>query len=451
MSSRQLLTPCSSSYASSRRLSSTRSASSAASSAAMSRDASAPDASSRPSSTMARARGEASRNARRSKRRGRRGARGRARRREADDVSDFRNARRRESVKRPTTPRSAPLRHERARERRLGDDARRRRRERHAPVGLSPPRGGDRGARVPSRRDRSSHRRAHRDDCVGGLSRDLRRRAARASAAPVPPGLARWSASPSPFVRGVSPRLRRRRGRRRGPPTVRPRRHADPLARVDGRPTRRVTHPARYRPSRPPPDRRKRRPRPRPRARPRIPRDASRVLLLASTSPPAVGGRPPSRASPRFQTSPSTRFASPSSPPRTSSNPPTSPRSVSNSATARASNGIVGARTRTTTPPSARSPRALARVVDALHPENDPRASFGCSTASRARERREGRTRRHPRASLVRGGDGGHRALRGRRARRDWWRFARWRLARASSRPSSRRRTWRRCSGPRVG
>ena len=275
-------------------------------------------------------------------------------------------------------------------------------------------------ARVPSRRDRSSHRRAHRDDCVGGLSRDLRRRAARASAAPVP-----WSRAPRrrrpPFVRGVSPRLRRRRGAAEDrPPSDL---DATPTpARVDGRPTRRVTHPARYRPSRrhPTDENDGRDP------------DRARDREFRAT-PPASASTSPSRlvdvrrrALRRDSNSPSTRFGRPL-PPRTSSNPPTSPRSVSNPRPRAPRTASGRARGRRRRPPRAR-PRAGGVTTRSIRRTTESARS---PLHGAARERREGRTRRPPaRQSRPRRGRG-HRALRTPRATRR--RFARWRFARASS------------------
>ena len=317
-------------------------------------------------------------------------------------------------------------------------------------MGLSPPRGGDRGARVPSRRDRSSHRRAHRDDCVGGLSRDLRRRAARASAAPVPPGLARWSASPSPFVRGVFPR---------GFAAAADAAEDRPPSDLDATPT----------PSRASTD-----DRPDASPTPRV------TAPLDRHQTDENDGRDPDRARDReFRATP---------PASTSSRPPRPPRLVDvrrralrrdSKLTLDALRVAVVAAADILEPSDVAAfcfqlrdrarlerhrwgahadddaalralARALARVVDALHPENDPRAFVRllhgvASLASAAR----GGHGVHPRASLVRGGDGNGdtadadgdtadadtRALRGRRARRRALRrFARWRLARPSSR-----------------
>ena len=316
-------------------------------------------------------------------------------------------------------------------------------------MGLSPPRGGDRGARVPSRRDRSSH------DAPTATTASAVCLAIFADAP-----LAR---APRPY-----PRVSRAGRRRRRPSFVAsPRGFAAAADAAEDRPPSDLD--ATPTPSRASTD-------DRPDASP-----TPRVTAPLDRHPTDENdGRDPDRARDReFRaTPPASSSSRPPRPPRlvdvrrralrrdskltldalrvagrrrrTSSNPPTSPRSVSNSATARASNGIVGARTRTTTPPSARSPARWRESSTRSIRRTTRERSFGCSTASRRSRAPRGRTRRPPaRQSRPRRGRG-HRALRGRRARRDGDSRA------GGSRARVRalrlwRRTWRRCSGPRVG
>ena len=267
---------------------------------------------------------------------------------------------------------------------------------------------------------------------------------------PYPPGLARWSASPSPFVRGVSPR---------GFAAAADAAEDRPPSDLDATPT----------PSRASTD-------DRPDASP-----TPRVTAPLDRHPTDENdGRDPDRARDReFRATP---------PASSSSRPPRPPRLVDvrrralrrdSKLTLDALRVAVVAAADILEPSDVAAfcfqlrdrarlerhrwgahadddaalralARALARVVDALHPENDPRAFVRLLhgvASPRAPRGADTASTRAPVSSAA--GTGTPRASRTPRATRR--RFARWRLARASSRPSSRRRTWRRCSGPRVG